>query len=361
MRSAIFLLAFLFTTATRAQHVAPGFDIEEYKEMLKISARQVDTPWTNVKLDNPAKYNFIYRSSVVGLDNLWDLWLHKTNKIAVLSIRGTTAKPVSWLENFYAAMVPAKGSLNLGPGNTFTYELSTDPKAAVHIGWLLGMASLSKDIIGKIDSLHTHGGYHEFIIMGHSQGGAIAYLLRSHIDYLQRTGKLPSDLHFKTYNSAAPKPGNLYYAYEYERLTRGGWAFTVVNASDWVPEMPMTLQTVDDFNKVNPFANAAEMLGSQKFPKNIVLKLVYNSLRKPGYKLLRRYKRYLGDEAYKMVKNNLPDYQAAELYNSNNYMRAGNPIILMGDEAYRQEFPDNKEKIFIHHFPEPYFYLAERY
>lgn len=362
MRSVSIIFLFLLTSVSYGQQLKSGFDAEEYKELLKITARQVDTPWTdkNVPVPYPANYEFVYRSTITGLDNMWDLWLHKgEQKIAVLSIRGTTANPESWLENFYAAMVPAKGTLQLDAKRKFSYNLSDNPKAAVHAGWLTGMAFLSYDILHKIDSLHNTG-YHDFIVMGHSQGGAIAYLLRSHIAYLQKSGKLPGDLVFKTYNSAAPKPGNLYYAYEYERLNYGGWAFTVVNAADWVPEMPLSLQTLEDFNNVNPFVNASEMLSKQPFPKNIVLKLVYNRLRKPGEKLRKRYQRYLGDEAYKMVNKQLPGYSAPGWYNSNNYMRAGSSVILMPDADYYLKFPDKQDQVFIHHFPEPYLYLAEQ-
>lgn len=355
------ILSLLFVTSAYSQELKAGFDIVEYKEMLRITARQVDTPWTkdNVPVSKPNDYQFVYRSQITGLDNMWDLWLHNGGrKVAVLSIRGTTANSESWLANFYAAMVPAIGTLQLTKSKTFTYKLANNPNAAVHAGWLLGMAFLSEDILRKTDSLYQLG-YKDFIIMGHSQGGAIAYLLRSYINDLQESGKMPTDIRIKTYNSAAPKPGNLYYAYEYERLNYGGWAHTVVNAADWVPEVPLSLQTLNDFNTVNPFSNAAEMLSQQPFPKNIVLKLVYNRLRKPGEKLLKRYKNYLGDQAYKMVKEQLPEYQKPTFYNSNNYMRAGIPIILMPDSAYYRRFPDNKKQIFVHHFPEPYYYLVE--
>ena len=34
---------------------------------------------------------------------------------------------------------------------TFNYKLSNDPKAAVHIGWLIGVGSLVPDIVSKIN------------------------------------------------------------------------------------------------------------------------------------------------------------------------------------------------------------------
>lgn len=356
----LLLLVFSFLN-TKSQILQSGFDIEEYKELLKVTARQVDTPWTeeNVPVPYPNNYHFVYRSDIVGLDNLWDLWLHRDKKVAILSIRGTTANSVSWLENFYAAMVSANGQLTLANGKAFDYNLSNNPNAAVHAGWLLGMAHLSGNMLDKVDSLYQSG-YKDFIILGHSQGGAISFLFRSHVYYLQQNNKLPKDITFKTYSSAAPKPGNLYYAYDYEHINFGGWAFTVVNAADWVPETPLSLQTLQDFNKVNPFKNAASMLSNQPFPQNIVLKLVYNSLKKPGDKLLNRYQKYLGSEAFKMVNKNIPSYQEPSFYNSNNYMRAGTPIILMPDEEYKKQFPDNDSTIFIHHFPEPYLFLADK-
>jgi hypothetical protein len=44
----------------------------------------------------------------MGLDNRWDLNKGTQNNIALINIRGTPTDPESWLENFYAAMVPAK-------------------------------------------------------------------------------------------------------------------------------------------------------------------------------------------------------------------------------------------------------------
>ncbi len=105
--------------------------------------------------------------------------------------------------------------------------------------------------------------------MGHSQGGAIAYLLTAHFYNLQQQGKLPADIRFKTYCSAAPKPGNLYFAYDYETTTRGGWACNVVNAADWVPETPFSVQTVSDFNTTNPFVNAKKGNQQTKVPDEL--------------------------------------------------------------------------------------------
>jgi hypothetical protein len=328
----------------------PGFDKEEYHEMLRVCAQIVGTPATDARKDlKPLYHTLAYRSDVTALDNRWDLWVHKNGKSAVISLRGTTLKSESWLENFFAAMVPARGKLYLSAADTFRSNA----------GWLIGMAAQARTIVPKIDSCYKNG-IKDFVIMGHSQGGAIAYLLRSHLHYLQQKGKLPKDIQFKTYCSAAPKPGNLYYAYDYEDITRNGWGFTVLNSEDWVPETPLSLQTVNDYNDVNPFKGAGEMLAKQPFPKNIVLKLVYNSMRRPAARLQRRYKKYLGDQAYKMIKGHMAELEKPEFYSSSNYMRAGTPIILKADKAYHEKFHDSTN-VFVHHFFDPYLYLLKQY
>jgi len=48
------------------------------------------------------------------------------------------------------------------------------------VGWLLSTAYLSKDILPKIDSMYKSG-IKDFILMGHSQGGAINFLLTAHL------------------------------------------------------------------------------------------------------------------------------------------------------------------------------------
>jgi len=249
-----------------AQNLKPYFDKEEYKELLYISAK-TNTPDSVVfKIPAPEHHKRIYRSDVIGLDNRWDLWINDNNPVAVISIRGTTGNAVSSLANLYAAMVPAKGELILSKTDTFKYNLAPDNQAAVHVGWLLSMALLSEDIVPHIDSLYDSG-IKDFVLMGHSQGGAINYLLTAYLYSLQKQKVLPGDIRFKTYCSAAPKPGNLFFAYYYESITKS-WAFNVVNSADWVPETPISIQTLADFNETNLFKSAKNEIKKLKFPKN---------------------------------------------------------------------------------------------
>jgi heat shock protein HslJ len=342
---------------TLAQHLKPGFDKAEFIDMLKIGARFGDSAYFK-DIPEPKEFKFIYRSSIIGFDNLWDLWTDK-NSVAVISIRGTSENSVSWLANFYSAMVPAKGELYLSGTDTFQYELASNPKAAVHVGWLISMAFLSKDILIKIDSCYKNG-IKEFIIAGHSQGGGIAYLLTAYLYNLQKQNALPADICFKTYCSAAPKPGNLYFAYDYEAMTQNGWAYNVVNSADWVPEVPISIQTLNDFNTTNPFIHPEEVIKKQKFPNNLVSRYIYNRLYKPTFRAQKNYQKYLGNLTAGFVKENIKGFIAPAYYSSNNYVRTGTNIVLLADDDYFKLYPDNDKKIFLHHFHQPYLYLAEK-
>jgi hypothetical protein len=359
-RIGLILFTGIFPLLTFGQqgYILPGFDKTEFLEMLKISSYQGDTLY-NPDLPPPLKYKKIYRSKTMGLDNRWDLWV-SDQVVAVISIRGTTPEMKSWLANFYSAMVPAQGRLKLSNDFSFDYHLCDDDKAAVHTGWLISAAFLARDIVPKMDSLAKNG-VHEFYIMGHSQGGAIAYLLTAHFRNLQKQGQLPVDFVFKTYCSAAPKPGNLYFAYAYENMTKGGWAYTVVNSADWVPETPFSIQTTMDFNPSNPFVNAKSSIKKASLLKRLAMNHFYNSLDKPTKKANRRFQKQLGKTLGRFIKKSLPEFETPEYYNSNNYTRAGQSIVLYADTEYNKLFPDVPGKIWTHHAFEAYLYLTEKY
>ena len=356
-----FWLAFLgitFLTMNSFAQLSPGFSAKEYADFLGITAAPVqDTAFTNGIPKNPSLVK-IYESPIVGLENKWYLWVDQEKKKAWLNIRGTANTPTSWLANFYAAMIPAKGTLQIRDDYRFDYTLSPDPKAAVHVGWTLATGALAETLIPKMDSLYASG-YRDFIISGHSQGGAIAYLMTAHINYLKSQGRWTDPIRIKTYCSAAPKPGNLFFAYHYEFLTQGGWAFNVVNAADWVPEVPFSIQTIQDFNSTNPFTDASEFIKKQKFPQRLIFKKVYNRLNKPTRNAQRNFEKYLGFYAGKQVKKTLPSYQSPIYSPSNHFTRAGNFIVLQPNSEYWKRYPEEKEKVFKHHGLRPYYFLLK--
>lgn len=352
---------FLFNGNAYSQKLKPGFDLAELSELLCVSARTGGAR-SYVSDSNyiaePRVYKLAYRSGEMGLKNLWELW-GSGDHVAVICIRGTTTHPDSWLANFYAAMVPAKGELYLADNDTFRYMLSPDPRAAIHIGWLVATAFLSREILPAMDSA-IKAGTKDFIITGHSQGGAISYLLTSYLVSLRESGRIPADVTIKTYCTAAPKPGNLYYAYDFELKTKGGWAFNVVNTEDWVPETPVSIQTVRDYSEVNPFKTAKSMMRRLSFPQNIVLKYVYNRLDKPSRRAQRNFEKYLGRLLGKEVRKRIKGLKFDGYYHSSHYVRTGQTILLKPDADYYRRFPNDESKIFIHHLHHPYIFMVNK-
>lgn len=350
----LFILGFYWNTSY-GQYLKPGFDPKEYADMLAICFLTADTPWTN-KVVPPDDSKLIYRAKESGLHNRWDLWTYH-GKVAVICIRGTVGNKESWMENFHAGMIPAIGNFHLNDSTNFKYRFARDSNAYVHVGWTLAVASMGADIVAKIKDCYKQG-IHEYIITGHSQGGAISFLLRSYLEYIDDPA-FPKDIIIKTYSSAAPKPGNLYYAYDYDFITRNGWGFRIVNTRDWVPEAPFSLQTTRDFNNPNPFQYVKKSLRKQSIPVRIVLGYMYGRLDNSSKRASRRMQRVLGKRLYGMVKKTLPEYKLPTLVQSHNYSPAGVPIILAPTADYDSRFPFDGKNVFVHHAYDPYRYLLE--
>lgn len=339
------------------QNLQPGFDAGEFREMLYINSRFARD--SSFYKDVPApQAKLIYDSPVTGLENKWRLWYDGTENRAIIAIRGTTQSSNSWLLNLHAAMLPASGSMVLPDGYSQHYSLADDPRAGVHAGWLVACAFLIRDIRPRLDSIYASG-VRDIIITGHSQGGAISYLLTSWLRSDQSEGRIPRDMRIKTYGSAAPKPGNLYYAYAYEALTQEGWSYNVVNASDWVPECPVTIQKASDFNATSPFAQSGDLFRRASLPARIVLKSMYRRMEKPLDKAQRAHLKYLGKKAGKRVLSELEGLQLPDYLPSSNYSRAGNYYVLVPDAAYKSRYPEDPTALFRHHLTGAYIFLMD--
>lgn len=335
-----------------------GYDFDESMELIKVNFRFADS----VEFPDfpaPQRFKHEYRSPVVGFDNCWDFW-KDANGTGLISIRGTTGSLPSWGSNFYSMLVPATGTMKLTENDTFSYHLANDPAAAVHVGWLYSTGMLMKDILPKIDTFLLNGGT-DLLITGHSQGGAIAYLVTAHLWSLRASGRLPQTLRLKTYCSAAPKPGNLRFAYSYESMTFPGWAFNTVNAADWVPETPFSIQTVNDFAQTNPFSEAKQLMKGIKIPVRWVLKHAYNKMDRPTRKSQQRFEKYLGRKLGKIMQKSAPGFEPPEYLNENAFARCGIMVSLVPDEGYFALYPNYaKENKFLHHSIQPYLYLMEQ-
>lgn len=360
MKNILLVIVFFFVAASAfAQKLKPGFDANEYARLLEMTERFADT--TKVPPADPYPYGWthVFRSETVGLDNLWDMWL-SGDSVAVMNIRGTIASEKSWMLDFYAPMVPAEGSLKFGK-EIFTYKLASDKNAAVHTGFLLGMHYLAPSVIEKINEYYNKG-VKDFIVCGHSQGAAIAYLMRSYLHYLPY-GTIPADITIKTYNSAAPKPGNLYYAYDFEYITRGGWSHRVVNQMDWVPQMPPTVQTRYDFKHNDPFTPVDSTLAATLgfFPR-IVIGLIEKSVLGDMNDARDVLIKYTGAELYKVIKTFLPSFQEPKYVSTMDYTVTASPVILMPTEEYRQKFVSTGgiAGAFVHHMMPAYYFLLKQ-
>lgn len=347
------LLIFSITNIYGQIILKPGFDADEYRTMLKISERQMDSVRLPYNLPWPAGYNRNYQSGITGMDNRFEVWENKNQHIIVISIRGTTTESISWVENFYAGMIPAIGKIKIDSSGFKDYKVAENPNAYVHAGWMIGMMSLAPDIIVQIRHYYDIG-YRNFIIFGHSQGGAIAFLFRSYLQYMNNP--LPTDITIKTISSAAPKPGNLYYSYDYAHITHGGWGLRVINTLDWVPEVPFSIQTMDDLNKLNPFIQVNNALRKMSLLKRIYLKRAFKKLDKSTKKARNVYIKYLGYQAFALVKDHIPEADLPNYSNSFDYSTAGTPVILVPGRAYFENYlPNATMGVFNNHLMYPYF------
>lgn len=357
------ILLFLFPgiVASSQTTLQPGFNPKEYAELLSLTYFSSGIPDSAARQITKDPYHREYRSAEIGLKNRWTLYLRNDNT-GVIDLRGTINHTASWMANFYAAMIPATGSLQINDSTHFDYQLAADPKAMVHVGWTIAIAHLAPEIKEKINTYYKNKNTKEFLIIGHSQGGALAFLLRSWLEYEKKKGTIPANIIFKTYSSAAPKPGNQYYVYDYDFITRGGWGFNIVNVADWVPETPFSIQTMRDFNPTNPLIHTKDVLKKQKFLIRFAGGLIYGKLERKPRKAQKKFERYLGNVVYKKsVSKILPQLKQPEYSHGNNYMRAGTPIILMTDADYFQRFPESEERYFVHHQFAAYYYLLKKW
>ncbi len=183
----------------------------------------------------PAGYERTFTSGMFGMDNKYQIYQTETK--AVINLRGSTKKTISWMENIYSSMIPAKGTIEMR-GETFDYKFASDTSAGVHAGYTLGIAFLAKDVIHHVKSLNYDGIY-DITITGHSQGGALAILLRAYLENLPE-GKISEKNNFRTYAFAHPKVGNKQFASAYVKQCEKGTNYSIVNVKDLIPKMPLS-------------------------------------------------------------------------------------------------------------------------
>ncbi len=234
--------------------IAPGYDRQEARELLALCAYVEAGVQPPIPDPRPA-WTLVFDSPVIGpFENKCQLWQRTADKRFAIALRGTVAEGGSILEDLISLMIKAEGSLSVG-GIHCPYKLASDVDAGVHLGFAAGtLLLLSNPTNGILAQLPAHGvvAGSDIYITGHSQGAAMATLLRSYFEY---AGSLPANCSVKTYVFAQPKPGNQHYADDFEsRFCGSQMAFRVTNTLDWVPQVPFTLQFIDDIDKPNPLS-----------------------------------------------------------------------------------------------------------
>lgn len=354
MRFQLLLLYFLVALPAFAQ-LKPGYDFDEAREFLKINFQFVDSAYLD-SVPAPEKFQRTFRSKELGFDNSVDFWKSKDGTIACLSFRGTTGTLESWGSNFYASMIPAKGTIGLPDGFQFHYDFAEDPLAGVHEGWTISIAYLWRNIDSLIRDFVAQGG-RDLVVAGHSQGGALATLVSAQLHHLKLHGKLPADLRLKTYTVAAPKSGNLFFAYDYEHQTQFGWSFNTVNPLDWVPTTPFTVTTVRDFNQINPFTNARKTLNSLPLIPQMYIKHAYRKMDRPTRRSQKNFEKYMGKRLKKLLLKKKQGLLIPPSLKSFAYVRVGQQVVLQPDANYLNQFPQMEHEYFLNHGINQHIYL----
>lgn len=234
-KNIIFILFVSIFSSVYSQ-VKPGFDPNEAIDLIQLCNSQTfkDLYGSDDEII-PKNYNLIYASTPNMMDNMFQVY--KKGKTGIIHFRGSTSHPNSWIENMYSAMIPAKGKMTIY-NEEREYVFAEEDSAGVHSGFVLGVTMMIEDIISQIDRLNSKG-VHDFIITGHSQGGALAILTHAYLE--NQTSKVDNKNTFKMYAFANPMVGNTEFVSEYNnRFVEKDMAFRIINPKDLVPSMPIS-------------------------------------------------------------------------------------------------------------------------
>lgn len=230
----------------------PDFEIAEAATLIALNAwLEGKPPAPLTQMPFPPGWVPLYQSPQLGIfDNVWQVVQDQASnpgRFAIL-IRGTVNESGSIIDDLLSVMIPASGTV-LG----HRYCFANDPMAGVHLGFALAALVVLWDptdgILARLPQLCPKGG--EIYVSGHSQGAAIATLIRSFLSNLPPGQDLGYS--YKSYTLALPKPGNSHYASEFNAaFADPGMAYTICNSQDWVPQVPLTLEWISDVNSPNP-------------------------------------------------------------------------------------------------------------
>jgi hypothetical protein len=314
----LLLTAILFAEKRSTAQLNEGLNKQEALDMIALC-----NSYTFLELYNsdaeiiPKGYKKTYTSGVFGMDNRFQIY--EKGMVAVINIRGSTDKQISWLENIYSAMIPAVGKIEI-EGQTFDYKFAKDSTAAVHSGFALGLAYLHSDLISRIQILNNKGIY-DIILTGHSQGGALVNLLRAYLNYVSPEVISPKN-RYKVYSFASPMLGNKAFIQEYNAMyVDKNAAFSFINSSDPIPELPVSYND-SNFLKDNIKALLfdRESFSVKKIVSDGSILLLENKIGK--------YVKRFGNSTSNKISKDLGHVVMPGYVDDFNYMRQKNEIII---------------------------------
>lgn len=236
MKLLIFFFVLVTTCSVTAQ-LKSGFDANEARAMIQIcnSFTYLDLYGSDIEI-LPAGYKKVYTSPVYGMDNKFQIYTNG-NK-GVIHFRGSTSKQSSWLENLYASMIPVKSKILIN-GKEFEYQVGENRESHIHAGYMLAVCFFKDDLLKQVKELNKEGIYN-ICITGHSQGGALAQIVRAYLSYLPEK-ELSAKNNFKVYAFANPMIGNPSFVKEYnEKFCEPGMSYLIHNPADFVPRLPVS-------------------------------------------------------------------------------------------------------------------------
>lgn len=270
-------IIFLLHTIISFGQLEPGFNTNEAKSTIAMCnsfnfIKQFDSDHRII----PEGFNLSYTSDVLSMDNKFQVY--ENGKLGIINYRGSTDKVISWVENCYSAMIPAKGIITI-EGESLEYAFSEEEDAAVHAGYGLTIVVLSDVLKEQIKALNAKGIY-DIIITGHSQGGALATLTRAYLEHVPQ-GELSSKNTYKTYAYAQPMSGNKEFAIGYDdKFSDKDTSYSIINPKDPVPYMPFNYEeeTLITKDKIKGWLFGEDEFSAKNLGKDAFIRLFERGL-----------------------------------------------------------------------------------
>ena len=365
MRIVLALVAMLLFNWQFAQ-MKPGFNVDELTTTIAMcNSYNFMEQYGTAKTLVPNHFNKRFSSEIIGMDNKFEVYDNDT--IGIINFRGSTDKLISWVENFYSAMIPATGSLSI-EDTTYEYTFAKADSAAVHAGYALSVLLISDRLKEQIMQLNQKG-ISDVIITGHSQGGALATMTRAYLENLPETVFAVKN-NYKTYAYAQPMCGNKEFAQEYnERFSDKGTSYSIINPEDPVPNLPFNYEEdkLITKDKIKGWLFGDAQFEPTKFGQDALIRLMESGLTKHIKNSNRLISKIV---SFQVGKVDLPEFVS-----DINYFPTGDVKVLpafeypkiqvdvtgMSEEAladYEQDASGNwykKEKKFFQHKPYNYY------